>query len=93
MTAKNKACDAKFVPFVKMVKGVNREAGDPIEPAFLLEVMALDLVIEPFGRYRDEIQILPCFGRGPNSRRLAGSGRARSRRQCWRGDRTPEGTF
>ena len=56
VTAKNKKCDAKFVPFVKMVKGVNREAGDPIEPAFLLEVMALDLVIEPFGRYRDEIR-------------------------------------
>lgn len=56
VTAKNKTCDAKFVPFVKMVKGVNREAGDPIEPAFQLEVMALDLVIEPFGRYRDEIR-------------------------------------
>lgn len=56
VTAKNNACDAKFVPFIKMVKGVNREAGDPIDPAFLLEVMALDLVIEPFGRYRDEIR-------------------------------------
>ena len=56
VTAKNKECDGKFVPFVKMVKGVNREAGDPIDPAFLLEVMALDLVIEPFGRYRDEIR-------------------------------------
>ena len=56
VTAKNKECDSKFVPFVKMVKGLNREAGDPIEPAFLLEVMALDLVIEPFGRYRDEIR-------------------------------------
>lgn len=56
VTAKNKACDSMFVPFVKMVKGMNREAGDPIEPAFLLEVMALDLVIEPFGRYRDEIR-------------------------------------
>ena len=56
VTAKNKECDAKFVPFVKMVKGINREAGDLIEPAFLLEVMALKLVIEPFGRYRDEIR-------------------------------------
>ena len=56
VTAKNKECDEKFVPFVKMVKGINREAGDPIEPAFLLEVMALDLVVEPFGRYRDEIR-------------------------------------
>lgn len=56
VTAKNKECDEKFVPFVKMVKGINREAGDPIEPAFLLEVMGLELVIEPFGRYRDEIR-------------------------------------
>ncbi len=56
VTAKNKECDAKFVPFVKMVKGINREAGDPIEPAFLLEVMALDLVIAPFGCYRHEIR-------------------------------------
>ena len=56
VTAKNNACNAKFVPFVKMVKGINREAGDPIEPAFLLEVMGLDLVVEPFGRYRDEIR-------------------------------------
>ncbi len=56
VTAKNKECDTKFVPFVKMVKGINREAGDPIEPAFLLEVMGLELVIEPFGQYRDEIR-------------------------------------
>ena len=56
VTAKNKACDQKFVPFVKMVKGMNREAGEPIEPSFLLEVMGLDLVVEPFGRYRDEIR-------------------------------------
>jgi hypothetical protein len=52
----NAACDAKFVPFVKMVKGINREANDAIQPSFLLEVMGLDLVLEPFGRYRDEIR-------------------------------------
>lgn len=56
ITAKNKECDGKFVPFVKMVKGINREAGDPIDPAFLLEVMGLELVLEPFGQYRDEIR-------------------------------------
>ena len=56
VTAKNKKCDEKFVPFVKMVKGINREAEDPIEPAFLLEVMALDLVTAPFGEYRHEIR-------------------------------------
>ncbi|MFC7501077.1 nucleotidyltransferase domain-containing protein, partial [Nocardioides sp. GCM10030258] len=41
-TAKNKACDEKFVPFVKMVKAANRELGDKVEPSFLLEVMAHD---------------------------------------------------
>lgn len=56
VTMKNKECDTKFVPFVKMIKGINREAGDPIDPSFLLEVMGLELVIEPFGRYRDEIR-------------------------------------
>ena len=54
-TAKNAACDEKFVPFVKMVKGASRELGDPVHPSFLLEVMALELVSEPFGRYQDEL--------------------------------------
>jgi predicted nucleotidyltransferase len=54
-TAKNKACDEKFVPFVKMVKGANRELDDPVDPSFLLEVMALELVSEPFGRFQDEL--------------------------------------
>ena len=56
VTAKNKACDGRFVPFVKMIKGINREANDAISPSFLIEVMALALVLEPFGRYRDEIR-------------------------------------
>lgn len=54
-TKKNHDCDGKWVPFVKMVKGINREAGEPIRPSFLIEVMALDVVREPFGRYQDEI--------------------------------------
>lgn len=54
-TAANEECSSKWVPFVKMVKGINREAGEPIEPSFLLEVMALDIVRAPFGRYQDEI--------------------------------------
>lgn len=54
-TAKNGACNGKWVPFVKMIKGINREAGEPIDPSFLIEVMALDLIREPFGRYQDEI--------------------------------------
>ena len=56
VTAKNKECNSKFVPFVKMVKGINREAGEPINPSFLVEVMALELVLPPFGRYPDEIR-------------------------------------
>ena len=56
VTAKNKACNEKFVPFVKMVKGINREADEPIDPSFLIEVIALEVVLEPFGRYRDEIK-------------------------------------
>ena len=53
--AKNAECDGKFVPFVKMVKGINRELGEPVSPSFLLEVMAHGLVKTPFGRYQDEI--------------------------------------
>lgn len=52
---KNAACGGKWIPFVKMIKGYNREAGKPVRPSFLLEVMALDLVKEPFGRYQDEV--------------------------------------
>ena len=52
---KNKACHEKWVPFVKMVKGWNFEAGHPIPQSFLIEVMALELVHPPFGRYQDEI--------------------------------------
>jgi Second Messenger Oligonucleotide or Dinucleotide Synthetase domain len=53
--AKNKDCSGKYVPFVKMIKGINRELGEPVSPSFLLEVMAMDIVKPPFGRYQDEI--------------------------------------
>lgn len=55
--AKNAEYDGKFVPFVKMVKGINRELGEPVSPSFLLEVMAQSLVKAPFGRYQDEIAL------------------------------------
>jgi hypothetical protein len=55
--AKNADCGGKFVPFVKMVKGINRELGEPVSPSFLLEVMAHSLVKTPFGRYQDEIAL------------------------------------
>ena len=55
-TAKNSRCDHKFVPFVKMVKAINRDLGGPVMPSFLIEVMAWQFVTEPFGRYQDEVR-------------------------------------
>jgi hypothetical protein len=55
-TAKNEACGGQFVPFVKMVKGINVQLGKPVQPSFLLEVMAHGVVKEPFGRYQDEVR-------------------------------------
>jgi hypothetical protein len=54
-TKKNGHCGGNFVPFVKMIKGINRRFDEPITPPFLLEVMAQDIVSTPFGRYQDEI--------------------------------------
>lgn len=55
-TAKNAACGGKFVPFVKMVKGINRHLEEPVHPSFLIEVMAHGIVLEPFGDYPEEIR-------------------------------------
>lgn len=54
-TEKNAKCDGKWIPLVKMIKGFNREWQKPVRPSFLLEVMALDLIRPPFGRYHDEM--------------------------------------
>jgi hypothetical protein len=54
-TAKNTACGGQWIPFVKMIKGLNRHLDKIVRPSFLLEVMALDLVKEPFGRHQDEV--------------------------------------
>lgn len=54
-SAKNDECDDKYVPLVKMIKGINRELDEPVAPSFLLEVMAQALVKTPVGRYQDEI--------------------------------------
>lgn len=53
--AKNAACSSKWVPFVKMIKGWNLHASKPVPQSFLIEVMALQLVQPPFGRYQDEV--------------------------------------
>ena len=52
---KNAVCGQMWVPFVKMAKGWNRQAGRPVPQSFLIEVMALELVHPPFGRYQDEM--------------------------------------
>lgn len=54
-TAKNKELDGKWKPLVKMIKRWNREAGKPIKPAFLIEVMAQGLIDPPFSTYPDEL--------------------------------------
>lgn len=53
-TAKNKTLSGNWVPLVKMLKSWNRANGRPIEPSFLVEVMALDLVDGPFNNFPDE---------------------------------------
>jgi hypothetical protein len=55
-TAKNKSLDCKWVPLVKMLKAWNRHAGNPIEPSFLVEVMAQGLVDGPFKSYPSEVR-------------------------------------
>jgi len=53
-TAKNKELSGGWVPLVKMLKSWNRANGKPIQPSFLVEVMALGLVDVPFNTYPDE---------------------------------------
>ena len=55
-TVKNKSLDCKWVPLVKMLKAWNRGAGKPIEPSFLVEVMAQNLVDGPFTTYPSEVR-------------------------------------
>ncbi len=55
-TAKNKSLDSKWVPVVKMLKAWNGQAGKPIEPSFLVEVMAQGLVDGPFTSYSSEVR-------------------------------------
>ena len=53
-TAKNQALSGGWVPLVKMLKSWNRFNGKPIQPTFLVEVMALDLVETPFAGFAGE---------------------------------------
>ena len=56
-TKANKALDGNWVSLVKMAKKCNAHHGNPIEPSFLVEVMALQLIVPPFsGGYKNEFR-------------------------------------
>lgn len=48
-TAANKAFSGQWKPLVKMAKKWNQHNGEPVEPSFLIEVLALRLVDGPWG--------------------------------------------
>jgi len=55
--AKHRACDNNWRKLVRMIKTWNVAHSKPVKPSFLLEVMALELLLEPFGGdLRREIQ-------------------------------------
>lgn len=51
-TAANQAFAKQWKPLVKMIKSWNCQHGNPIDPSFLIEVMALDLTTGPWGSDR-----------------------------------------
>lgn len=56
-TASNKAFAGEWCGMVRMIKKWNRHHDKPVKPAFLLEVMAHDLLRPPFGGdYRRELK-------------------------------------
>ena len=56
-TAANKAFSGQWKPLVKMIKRWNQTAGSPVDPSFLIEVMALDLLDAPWsGQHSYEIR-------------------------------------
>jgi hypothetical protein len=56
-TKANKTLDGHWVSLVKMAKKCNAHHGKTVEPSFLVEVMALQLIVPPFsGGYKNEIR-------------------------------------
>jgi hypothetical protein len=49
--AANKAYDGEWKGIVRMAKKWNAHEGKPVKPSFLIEVMALDLLVPPNGGY------------------------------------------
>ncbi len=55
--AAHNAYQREWKPLVRMIKKWNRQHGRPVVPSFLLEVMALDLLVPPFsGGYPYEMK-------------------------------------
>ena len=48
-TAANKAYDGEWKGIVRMAKKWNAHNGKPVKPSFFIEVMALELLVPPFG--------------------------------------------
>ena len=56
-TSANKAFSQEWKPLVKMIKKWNQHKDKPVKPSFLLEVMALDLLVPAFsGGYAYELK-------------------------------------
>jgi hypothetical protein len=60
-TEKNRACDGKWKPLIKMLKGWNRHietrhGAKAIKPSFLMEVIALSVIEPPLNDYATELQ-------------------------------------
>ena len=81
-TDANKAYDKTWKPLVKMVKKWNAHNGDPIEPSFLLEVMALDIFRGSWGgSYPRELRMFFADGAARIGERLGGPRGSGARRQ------------
>lgn len=52
----NKAFSQEWKPLVKMIKKWNQVVEKPIKPPFLIEVMALKILVAPFSNYPHELK-------------------------------------
>lgn len=52
----NEAFSKEWKPLVKMIKKWNQVVGKPVKPSFLLEVMALQILVPPYSNYTHELK-------------------------------------
>jgi hypothetical protein len=52
----NEAFSKEWKPLVKMIKKWNQVAEKPVKPSFLLEVMALQILVPPYSNYQHELK-------------------------------------